>query len=366
MSEDGKSKKNAPANVNPKDEPTDLKEKILKGMKGSFTGEETQRWLSVLDKSPSKADETIAPGHRGAERHLPMTGVLDLLFDHLERYTFEFNKNPIAQKYKVQCERPKGLHEHSDFSKYSRKVQYAQGHLSTREWSLIVQGIEGEIEIYIIPGEFLIGFRPGQEQFNPYMQMYLEEVGGKSAWMVLDQPLGRDSMPKLARRLFGQLVKVAKKEASDSEKFKFSTSGTEEIAIGTVNRTYDNPEDPHLWLLGPETEKESAKKSEPAQKAAAEPPPRPAPKKPEPATDAETIDEALERHNQSVQNTVLSFLDEIEQQVETMQQIGMKAMKGDNMDGVSRAMKRSQVLKGIKDKIISFAEEWDKVVKTDK
>lgn len=352
MTNEGRDKKENPRNTSGVPEDADLKNKILQGMGKSFTGEETMRWLSVLDKDPLSAEETIAPGQLIQEAQLPMTGVLDILFDHLQRYTFEFNKNPIAERFKVQCERPKGLHELADFSRFSRRVKYAQGHLSTREWSLIIQGIDDEIEVFVLPGDFLIGFRPGQTQFQPFLSMSLTQMKGRSAWTILDKPLARDSMPKLARRLFGQLIKVAKGESSESEKFKFSTRDSQEVSSQSFERSYEKDDHPSLWLLGPE------------------PADQPRPKSVDPGTGAcgekraETAVETLaaSKPDMSLENvraTCKEFVAEIDRQVESMQQMGMRAMKDDNMAGVTEAMKRSQMLKGLKEKVVGFMEEWD-------
>ncbi|HEY9787765.1 MAG TPA: hypothetical protein V6D17_20420 [Candidatus Obscuribacterales bacterium] len=352
-----------------------LKEKILKGLDKSFTGEETRRWLSVLEDNKG-VEETIAPGQHAGSLDLTMPALVDQLFDNLQRYTFEFNKTGIADELKVHCERPKGLHEYSDFTRYRGKVLLTQGHISTRAWALVIQGVDGEVFVFVIPADFIIGFRPGQTEFHPYLTITRSEDQRGASWSIEERALANDSVPKLARRLFGHLIRVVKGEASEGEKFSFA-SRPAPPGMGGLDRSYDRSEDdPGLWLLRPEDFETPAPSTAKKAEAAA-----PAPSKGDKARKTstkltptkkisakvpETVTEAFDQNNNEVRDICVQLVNDIDRLLDKLQQIGMKAMKEDSMADVARAMKRSQALKTLKEKAISFAEEWDHLLTENK
>lgn len=197
------------------------KQKLLNNIKGKFTGEETGRWLDNIDQSPSRADEQMDAGSLIDESQLSMPAFIDMLFDHLQRYVFEYNKIPSNQDNILNVERPHGYQERAEYGSQSLRVKYMRGHLSSRTWSMLVDALDEEISLYIVPTEFLIGFEPTSD-FEPYVAI-TKEMGMTSVmWTINGKRLGVEELTRLARKLITHLVKVIKGEAQSTEKFSFS------------------------------------------------------------------------------------------------------------------------------------------------
>lgn len=197
------------------------KQKLLNNIKGKFTGEETGRWLDNIDQSPSRADEAIGSGSLIDESQLSMPAFVDMLFDHLQRYVFEYNKIPSNQDNILNCERPHNYQERAEYGAQSSRVKYMRGHLSSHTWSLVFDALDEEISLYILPTEFLIGFEPTGD-FEPYL-VITKEMGMTSVmWTINGKRLGVEELTRFARKLITHLVKVIKGEAQSTEKFSFS------------------------------------------------------------------------------------------------------------------------------------------------
>lgn len=212
------------------------KQRILSGMKGRYTGEETSRWLTSIEESPANAEETISVGGLVDESRLSMPALLDLLFDHLQRYTFELNKVATDPDMKINCERPTSWIEKVE---YLNKIRYMRGHLSTRYYSFLVWADESKAEGYIIPTDFLVGFAPSSD-FPPYITISRMSGGGDDImWGIDNKILNSNEVPKMARRLITQLVKVCTGEASSDEKFHFSSSDSVVQPQTAIDRSYE-------------------------------------------------------------------------------------------------------------------------------
>jgi hypothetical protein len=212
------------------------KQRILSGMKGRYTGEETSRWLTSIEENSSNAEETISVGSLVDESRLSMPALLDLLFDHLQRYSFELNKVAADPDMKINCERPTSWQEKVE---YFNKIRYMRGHLSTRYWSFIVWADETKADGYLLPTDFLVGFAPNND-FAPYITISRLSGGGDDiVWGIEKKVLSSSEVPKLARRLITHLVKVCTGESSSDEKFSFSTTETVVQPQVVPDRSYE-------------------------------------------------------------------------------------------------------------------------------
>jgi len=212
------------------------KQRILSGMKGRYTGEETSRWLTSIEENPKSAEETITIGGLVDESRLSMPALLDLLFDHLQRYTFELNKVATDPDMKINCERPTNWNEKVE---YLTKTRFMRGHLSTRHWSFIVYAEESKADGYFVPTDFLVGFSPGAD-FAPYITVQrMPSAGDDIIWGIEKKILSSVEVPRLARRLITQLVKVCTGEASSDDKFTFSSSESVVQPQASVDRSYE-------------------------------------------------------------------------------------------------------------------------------
>lgn len=214
------------------------KQKLLNNIKGKFTGEETGRWLDNIDQSPSRADESINAGSLIDESQLSMPAFIDMLFDHLQRYVFEYNKIPSNQDNILNCERPHGYQERGEYGAQSTRVKYMRGHLSSRSWSLVVDALDEEISLYIVPTEYLIGFEPTSE-FQPYLTIDKEMGMTSVMWSISGKRLGVEELTRFARKLITHLVKVIKGEAPSTERFSFSPNENRFEEPVAIDRSFE-------------------------------------------------------------------------------------------------------------------------------
>ena len=322
---------------------SDLRNRILGNVKDRNASEETRQWLSVLDSSALQADQTLHLNQLPEAENLNTSAFVDLLFDYLSRYVAEFNKNPIHESLKVHCERPKGEYEFQDFTRFSHPVKYFQGHVSTREWAVVVQAYMGKILAFVVPSDILIGFRPGDPTRRPYMEIVEKEEAGATKRTLLGRGLSSANIGQLAKRIFGQVIKVSRNESSDTEEFKIA-SHAEQSAVD-LDRSYDADES--KWLLSEQDFLEMRRGGAAGATAQAAP------------KGKQGIPEQFATNSQSVANLCMQIVGDIDKELATLEQIGMAAMKTDAMKEINYAMKRSQVLKNLKDKILDFASDWD-------
>lgn len=318
----------------------DLKSKILRNVRDRNTSEETRQWLSVLDSSALQADQTLHLNQAPAAENLNTSAFVDLLFDFLSRYVAEFNKNPVHEKLKVHCERPKGEYEFKDFSRFSHAVRYFQGHVSTREWAVVVQAYMDKILVFLVPTDILIGFRPGDPTRKPYMEILERHEDGKSTRTLLGRGLSSDNIGQLAKRIFGQVIKVARNEASDTEEFQIASHAMQPVE--ELDRSYDADES--RWLLSEQDFQEM-------RRLGGVMPPKP--------TASMTLQDKFAANNNQVANMAMQIVADIDKELGLLEQIGITAMKTNSMKEINFAMKRSQVLKNFKERILDFATDWD-------
>lgn len=334
----------------------DLKERILRNYKGKDTSEETRQWLNALDSNSLNADDALTITPADANDFTPVAVFMDSLFDHLSRYASEFSANPSYQQIRVYCERPGGNFEFTDYSRFPTALKYIQGHVTMNDWALVVQAYEKKILVFVIPSELLIGFRPGDPSRKEYMLIVESGKTGNNVRTLLDRPISSLHLSHLARRIFGQLLRVVRGEASDAEEFAIAKT-VSEYDLET-DRSYDADES--KWLLSEADFEEFRKRSTATPQGSQKAPPTPAAAFAGPA--AKALPPSLTSNNQAVAKFCMSMVGDIDNLTSNLEQIGMAAMKQDGMRDVNQAMKRSQALKRLRDHVIEFAGEWDQIL----
>jgi hypothetical protein len=248
----------------------ELKEKILSSVNRAFTGEATNRWIVAMkDDTIVEAEETVATGSKENHLNTNMAAIIDRLFDNFKRYAFEFNRSQPNRELVINCERPASMRTQAEYSEMGRQIKFCLGHLSSRNWALVVQGEENRVRAYVTPVEYLVGFRPNQKDFEPYIEMKLMvDPSGSSrdlVWTIDNQLLAIESLPALSRRLFGQLVKVCRGEAEHTERFLFDPHELRSQQVeALVQRPYDE-EDDAMFFTQDQKSRAATLKSEPAQ-----------------------------------------------------------------------------------------------------
>ncbi len=204
----------------------ELNERILASLQSSFSGEETKRWMTAIkDDRIEQAEEVVAAGSKENQLSTSMANVIDKLFDNFKRYSFDFNRQQENKQWEVSCERPSSMRTTADYMEHGKPIKFCIGHLSTKEFALVIQGEEVRIRAYFLPVEFLMGFKPGQTDFPPYLDMRLGVSNSsvtEPVWLIEGQTVGLNSLAALSRRLLTQLIKVTKGEANYDEHFVFN------------------------------------------------------------------------------------------------------------------------------------------------
>ncbi|HMO21965.1 MAG TPA: hypothetical protein PKC98_13495 [Candidatus Melainabacteria bacterium] len=217
--------------------------RTVKGLNENFTGEETMGWLVRMDDSAISADETIMPGKLLDASQMTMPVLMDILFDSLERYSFEFNKK---NEFTINCLRPDGFQEKIDhFNR--RKFRFMKGHLSSDEYSMVFYATDSAVDVYIIPTDFLVGFDPDQSDFPAFLTFKKLSVQDSSSWGIDRTKISLDEFPRVCRRLLGQIIKVTRGEALSTDKFAFSSSSKEEEEA-VLDRSFEALDEDEIGL----------------------------------------------------------------------------------------------------------------------
>ncbi|HEY9715808.1 MAG TPA: hypothetical protein V6C72_20205, partial [Chroococcales cyanobacterium] len=142
----------------------------------------------------------------------------DRMFDDFQRYIFEFAETHGVNELSIHCERPQPVHA----KKFGEQPVLCQGHLSTSEWALVVYAHQLGIRAYVIPVNYLVGFREREDAFVPYFDMEAENIRGHFNWKVEDKPVSNELLSVITKRMFGHLIKVVIGEAQYTERFYLS------------------------------------------------------------------------------------------------------------------------------------------------
>ncbi len=212
-----------------------MQNSILNNIKGKFIGEETTNWVNNMEDG-LPGEETIMPGASANDSPMTMPMLLDVLFDHLQRYSFELTR--MQPNISLHCERPEG---YKQALKHGAGYRYMRGYISAAVVSMVVHAVDGSVGVFFVPAEFLVGFDPDQQDntFRPYLVLNKMTARLESAWAIEGQKIPSGELSRLARRLITHLTKLINGEAGLDERFSFSASATAE-PMGTPDRSYES------------------------------------------------------------------------------------------------------------------------------
>lgn len=225
------------------------KQQILENLDhNDFRGEATQKWISNMNSSLTRAEETMRVSIKTHASELSMIELFDKLFDLFDRYAYEFNHAPPVPGMTVTLVRPMGYTERHDY-KTDRKIKCMHGHLTGQHFAMIFFGEDNCVDAYLVPSETLLGFQPGQ--YRIFMRIEGTKGQEKTVWKVLNQPIDGAELPELARRLVGHLVSVVIGHSDIDVEFKWSATEQERKALPepiVVNRNYEGDDEGSMLL----------------------------------------------------------------------------------------------------------------------
>ncbi|MFN8554284.1 MAG: hypothetical protein U0103_22640 [Candidatus Obscuribacterales bacterium] len=213
----------------------------LLNIKSRGDDSETGTWLASLVN-----DALEIAAHGDAEQ--PVTDA-DLevmvkwvaeIFNEFELYKIEFNKKAAGSDLIVDAS-PLNL------DSLSATNDHFEAHLSTRYWSLAFDASTRKLDVYLIPAELLLAFttnRIDESEYRPFLTFTPRRHRDQYHWSFEERTITFAMLPKLAKELFGDLIKVASGHISEDELVSNASNGVAEAAlieaeVATTDRSYD-------------------------------------------------------------------------------------------------------------------------------
>jgi len=207
-------------------------------------GTETAAWLNSLTHTNQTAAPAVLADTQSTENQQEHQLIqwLDALFDQFEIYGTRFNRTAQGTDLLVACTRPEKngqVKEQPDQTAHQNSAEKTyQGDLATRYWAMLLRGTTGTITVYIIPAEVLLGFSLHKIDESVYRPLLVIESCWKDnqlTWHIGGTCITPDQIPLLAKELFGDLIRVASGQMSESELFAHplqELSLGENLAVG--------------------------------------------------------------------------------------------------------------------------------------
>ncbi len=181
-------------------------------------GQETGRWLNgLLPADVEKPMETQAAVGTAFEE---VTEWINKLCAQFAELTYEFNKKAIGTNLYVSYEKPRLFEKRNEDVWYKPVDKSYKGRLTTRDWALIVRGHEHKIAVFVIPAAMVMAFDTdtiGEDEMPPFMEIVSTAVGANAVWKIGGEDVPIETMPHLAKELFGDLIRLASGVMSESE-----------------------------------------------------------------------------------------------------------------------------------------------------
>ena len=202
----------------------ELSKKILGGLQGKFTGEETAHWIADVNKEPATA---ITKTH-SEPVHLSSIAFLDKLFDDFQRYAYELSKAETAEKVDVVVNRPEAP---PAATQPSETTVIFSGTLKSGSWALVMQAQQHKIVAYIVPMENLSTFAGRESFFSSYIDIDATPDESGVTWRVDGQLILDSMMSYLSKKLFGILIRVVSGTALPAERFSMDANSKEALSL---------------------------------------------------------------------------------------------------------------------------------------
>jgi hypothetical protein len=163
------------------------------------------------------------------------------IFNEFELYKLEFNKQASGSDLMVATS-PLTL------DNLSASNDHFEGHLSTRHWALAFDASTRKLDVYLIPSELVLAFttsRIDETEYKPFITFTPRRHRDEYYWSVEQRTITFDMLPKLAKELFGDLIKVASGNVSEQEFFRSAPNEAAEIAkheaeIASTDRSFES------------------------------------------------------------------------------------------------------------------------------
>jgi hypothetical protein len=182
-------------------------------------GQETGRWLREI--SPRKNEPEAKPSVFSKADTIEDTVVwMDALFSQFADLSYEYNKSAYGSDLLISCTPPAISERTSTDEWYRSSTKTFQGRLTTKQWALIVRGVNTKIDIFILPTAALLAFSAGQlndDAYPPFTALVRSLDSGE--WTIGGEAVPFSSVSNLAKELLGDLIRVSSGVMAQSELF---------------------------------------------------------------------------------------------------------------------------------------------------
>jgi hypothetical protein len=323
----------------------DLSKNILANIRKSFTGEDTSRFLINLGDTfltqPPEADNQPGEEVNGKEARSSVLYFLDKLFDDFVRYSYEFGKTPTGERFSPECLRP--VRPQDPFQPTPGELPILlEGSLAIGDWAMLVQVQGRKIRAFVIPRPYLQGFHSRQSYYTPFFELESSFEHGEYGWKLDGAHLDSEFLPKISKDLFAALVKIAKGEASHTEKFRLDSGvrdpGETLHRINQFETQGINVRDlgaPISLRLGKETPQEAQRRS-----------------------CLDNLARELEDNEDAILSSCDTFLLTLDRELDRLRKISDDASAQEDAGAVERAAIRSRRLDSFRQAMLSLVIEW--------
>lgn len=178
---------------------------------------DTGRWLTEL-----VSDALEIAAHGDAEQAVVdedvevMVRWVAHMFNEFELYRIEFNQKMAGNDLLVAVS-PLNLEGLSGTN------DRFEAHVSAKHWALAFDASTRKLDVYMIPASLLLSFttnRISETDYRPFVSFTPRRHADEYFWSVDNQlKVTFDMLPKLAKKLFGDLIKLASGNISEDEFF---------------------------------------------------------------------------------------------------------------------------------------------------
>lgn len=154
----------------------------------------------------------------------PYAGLVNTVVGHTELYTVLTGPETIVEQIKMP-----GAHDNFEYRKDFR------ARFSTRTWSLLFRGIEGRIDIFLLPVDKVMRLTKVESFYKPVARIFAEVQGTKVHWILEGEDMNAEQRMAFILKLFHQLLDRTKAQMfRDHGRNGIPNSDMFELAIAKV------------------------------------------------------------------------------------------------------------------------------------
>lgn len=202
--------------------------------------------------SQSSVVENIQHFETVREPHKSMVRLIDTMFDYLQLYADESNKDNTDPHLNLHWQRPtlEKLKNTKSWLTPIPQLPTFTGKLYTCDWSLIVKGTHELVTSYVIPSDRVISFNSEPEIYSPYLTINCVKKNANFNWQIDNEIITHEHIDDLSQRLLERLMKSARSQEWSQSVFcldpvagDLANSEDKELEISkNLNETASDPE----------------------------------------------------------------------------------------------------------------------------